>query len=194
MVWRLRRRDRNREAREENRPALDAHVDEGLLIAATALRLGAKNRLIVNALRDGQPFDQEWWEQTVREDIEALIQERETDAARLQGVRASARRRLGRPQHFHDYRHADVAILALREQVDRELAKRLRELLGDSDFCRSILASARESALDEIVSAHAFRQTQLAGFVRDERYVAEREERIESVRHDLEALARARSW
>ncbi len=196
MVWRPRRRAPVRAQSSAGRAegGLDTHADEGLLIAATALRLAAKNRLIVHALRDGEPFAQHWFAAALRQDIEALIDERETDARRLEEARATARRRLGRPRHFHDYRHADMRTLALREQVDRELAKRLRALLDDEEFTRGILSSAREAALDEIVAAHRSRQQELSGFARDERYTAEREDRLASVKRDLEALQRARSW
>ncbi len=194
MVWRPRRRERDRAPAARPAEGLDTHADEGMLIAATALRLAAKNRLIVHALRDGEPFDEAWFAAALREDIEALIEEREADARRLEEARATARRRLGRPRHFHDYRHADVRTLALREQVDRELAKRLRELLDDEEFCRGILSAAREAALDEIVAAQRSRQAELSGFTRDERYTAEREDRLASVKRDLEALQRARSW
>ncbi len=165
-----------------------------MLIAATALRLAVKNRVIMRVLAEREPFDDEWFASALREDIEALIAEREADADRLEATRASARRRLGRPRHFHDYRRADLRPLALREQLDLELARRLRELLDDEGFTRTTLARARESALDELVAAHQSRQLDLAGFARDERYVAEREERLESVRRDLAALQRARSW
>ncbi len=196
MVWRLRWRshdsDKNRAASGD--PAVDTHVDEGQLIAATALRLGAKNRLIVRAIRDGEPFDEHWFRDSLRADMELLAQEREADAERLEAARASARRRLGRPRHFHDYRHADVRPLALREQVDRDLAARLRSLLDDEDFLEEVLSAARESALDEIVGAHQQRQVELGGFSRDERYIEEREDRLASVRRDLEGLQRARNW
>ncbi|WP_210479256.1 hypothetical protein [Naasia sp. SYSU D00948] len=197
MVWRLRRRARSGAdgaGPAAAEPSSETHTDEGLLIAATAIRLGAKNRLIVHALRDGEPFDREWFTETLREDVEALAEERESDAQRLAAARASARRRLGRPRHFHDYRHADVRRLALREQADLELAQRLRALLGEEEFVGETLTAAQESALDEILSAEQARRAELAGFVADDRYIAEREERLAALRSDLEALQRARSW
>lgn len=196
MVWRLRRRKTGAATTPEaSAPSpLDPQIEEGMLIAATAIRLAAKNRVIVRTMGDREPFDEEWFAGTLREDIEALIAEREEDAERLDQVRSAARRRLGRPQHFHDYRRADLRPLALRAQVDLELAQRLRTLLDDEEFMRATLEAARESALDDVVMAHQSRQVDLTGFERDERYVAERDERVESVRRDLEALQRARSW
>jgi hypothetical protein len=197
VFWRRRRESGSGSAADPAAPGertLETHLDEGVLIAETALRLAAKNRLIVHALRDQEAFDDQWFAGALAEDIDALIAERESDADRLDSVRTSARRRLGRPRHFHDYRHADVGPLALRARVDRELAGRLRELRDDEAFTERILSAARESALDDIVSAHASRQLDLSAFVRDDRYIAERPERVASVLRDLEALQRARSW
>jgi hypothetical protein len=148
----------------------------------------------MRVLAEREPFDETWFAAALREDIEALAAEREADAERLESMRAAARRRLGRPRHFHDYRRADVRPLALREQVDLELARRLRAMLDDEEFTRTTLETARESALEDLVAAHQSRQVDLTGFERDERYVAERDERLDSVRRDLAALERARSW
>ncbi|MCU1438264.1 MAG: hypothetical protein JWP66_1351 [Naasia sp.] len=194
---RLARKRAARAADERRRtpldPALADQVDEGVLIATSAVRLAAKNDLILRALRDGDEYDAGALAGAVRAELLALAEEKVEDARRVESVRRSVRRRFGVPRHQHDYRRADRAPLEKREQVNAALAVRLRALSEDDDYIRDIVARARDAALDEIAysmrdKARALYNTAMV----DEDYEVARELRMQMIAHDLNELERTR--
>src|SRR5690606_38832822 len=79
-------------------------VEEGMLIVRAALRLAAKNQLILRALRDEQPYDRDELAAQIRAEMHDLAAEKRADAARLKKAAARAARRRGRAAHQTDYR------------------------------------------------------------------------------------------
>lgn len=161
--------------------SIDSLVEEGLLIARSALRLAIKNHIIVRALRDRADFDDVELHRALRDEVQALASERAADAERLEDAGDVARTRKGRARHQTDYRQADVELLRLREQIDRVLAQRLLDLGEDEVFVREIVDEARDAAMTEILQAGLWP----VDTVVDDRYRMARRARMESVKRDL---------
>lgn len=161
--------------------SIDSLVEEGLLIARSALRLAIKNHIIIRALRERADFDYDDLHRALRDEVNALASERAADAERLEEARDRARKRKGRARHQTDYRQADVELLRLREQIDRVLVQRLQDLVDDEAFFREIVDAARDAAMTEIMQAGLWP----AETAVDERYRVARRARMESVKRDL---------
>ncbi|BDI23409.1 hypothetical protein [Herbiconiux sp. L3-i23] len=185
MSWRRRfalqlaRRDQRRQA------SVRDLADEGMLLVSAALRLSAKNLIILRTLRDGADHDEQVLLDALRAEINDLIEEKRRELARLQQERTRAGRRLGWATKHDDYRKKDVPTLRLREAVARRLLVLLRARHQDEAYLRGILAESRDSALDEML------QNRLLQFVPmklDRRYHRDRDLRLDLVRHDLTLL------
>lgn len=168
-------------------PDLDRLVDEGMMIARSALRMSAKNHLIVAALRSPDDFDEAALLERVRDDAAALAEEKDTEAGRLEGIAGKAAKRSGRASFHDDYRRQDVRALGLREQVNTEMARRLRALVEADEDLRELLSVARESALDDMLQA---RLVAAIPFHLDPDYLVERGQRLETLTRDLSILYR----
>ena len=134
-------------------PPVEDVAEEGVLIAASAVRMTVKNRQIVRALRDRADYSEKAAMAAAREVFRALAREKREDVERLDDIIEHSRDRPGRAQHQTDYRKADAELLERREQVSDILADRLDELAEDDDFVRQTVDAARNSAWDEIGSS-----------------------------------------
>lgn len=128
-------------------------VADAVALATAAVRIAVKNLLIVRALRENADYEETWWLATVAREFEVIAVENETDAARLEQVRERTRRKRGRPQHPGDFRSLDAPVLRRRIRVLRKIAARLRAVATDDDALRTLMADARQAALDEITNA-----------------------------------------
>ncbi|MGX5681525.1 hypothetical protein [Schumannella luteola] len=164
--------------------SIDELVDEGVMIAAAGVRLAVKNLMIIKSLRDGLDYDQERYEEAVREELLNLADEKDGDAARIAGTREAASRRSGRPERHNDYRSVDSDALRRREDVSRALASRLREVSEDDAWAAGLVRDARASALDEIAASV---RASLIGtsILVDEEYERERPKRLRLLSEDL---------
>ncbi|MEO8261774.1 MAG: hypothetical protein ABI566_04320 [Pseudolysinimonas sp.] len=131
-------------------PPVEDVAEEGVLIAASAVRMSVKNRQIVRALRDRADYSEKAAMAATREVFRALAREKREDVERLDDIIDRTRDRPGRAQHQTDYRKADAELLERREQVSDILADRLDTLAEDDDYVRGIVDAARNSAWDEI--------------------------------------------
>jgi hypothetical protein len=177
-------------------PPVAEIAEEGLLIAASAVRMTVKNRQIVRALRDRADYSEKNAVAAAREVFRALAREKREDVERLDDILENTRDRPGRAMHQTDYRKADAELLERREQVSDILADRLDDLAEDDDYLLSVVDAARYAAWDEIgasIEAKLARRPELEAHTRE--YQDQRERRIhELVRVDLpllEASARA---
>ena len=134
-------------------PPVEEIAEEGVLIAASAVRMTVKNRQIVRALRDRADYSEKAAMAAAREVFRALAREKREDVERLDDIIDRTRDRPGRALHQTDYRKADAELLERREQVSDILADRLDELAEDDDFVRQTVDAARNSAWDEIGSS-----------------------------------------
>lgn len=184
--WKRRRLDLGRFIAPEAIPeaSLEELVDEGVMIAAAGVRLAVKNLMIIKSLRDGLDYDQERYEDAVREELHNLADEKDGDATRIAGTREQASSRAGRPERHNDYRRVDSDALQRRVEVSRALARRLREVSEDRAWATSLVRDARASALDEIAASVS---SSLLGtrIVVDEEYERERPQRLRLLSEDL---------
>lgn len=114
-------------------------VEEGVLIALSSVRMAAKNTLIVNALRDDQPYDVEKLTQSAREHVLTLAAENDQTASRLERARG-----FRKPDPDDDEAHRR------RPQVHRMLAEALRSRADDADEMDAIIERARIDAWEDI--------------------------------------------
>lgn len=154
-------------------------ADEGLMIAASAVRMAVKNRQIVRALRDRADYSEKAAMAAAREVFRQLAREKREEVERLDDIIEHARDRPGRAQHQTDYRKADADNLDRREQVSDILADRLDGLAEDDDYLRSVVEAARNAAWDEIgasIQAKLARRPELEAHTRE--YQEQRDERL----------------
>jgi hypothetical protein len=165
-------------------------AEEGVLIAASAVRMAVKNRQIVRALRDRDDYSEKAAIKAAREVFRALAREKRDEVARLDDIIEYARDRPGRALHQTDYRRGDAERLERREQVSDILADRLDELAEDEEYLRGIVVAARDAAWEEIgasIQAQLARRPELEASTRE--YREHRDERIRQlVKVDLPLL------
>lgn len=165
-------------------------AEEGVLIAASAVRMAVKNRQIVRALRDRADYSEKNAVAAAREVFRALAREKRDEVERLDEIIELTRDRPGRALHQTDYRKGDADRLERREQVSDILADRLEELAEDDAYVLGIVEAARQSAWDEIgasITSKLLRRPELEADTRE--YREHRAERIrELVKVDLPLL------
>lgn len=130
-------------------------VDDALLVARAGVRQKVKNVILVHALRDGAPFDAAYYTNAARAELEAMATESDDDAQWLERELQYARGRHFAAVTARDYVDRDVPALRLRMRVQHALAERLRDLADDDAELTTLIADARELALDEIAAASA---------------------------------------
>ena len=128
-------------------------VEDAAIISLSAVRLAAKNLIIVRALRDRVDYDDDWYVFAIRTELEALATEKDHDARRMESELTAARTKRGRGMHPSDYRSADVISLSRRKLTLNALAHKLRTMATDADVAHTILSAARLDALDEITAS-----------------------------------------
>jgi hypothetical protein len=169
--------------------AFETVVDDGVMISLAAVRLAAKNRVILSAVRDRLDFDEAGLTRFVRTVLARLAQENEETADRVDVISQDAGLAHGVA--------LDVAITIRdshrrRPDVHRALAVRLRELAEDAPKVAALVAQAQEAAADELTGAVAA-QAASPRFDEDPDYEAERPERLAWVAIDLADLAEGRT-
>jgi hypothetical protein len=171
-------------------PPVEDIAEEGLLIAASAVRMAVKNRQIVRALRDRDDYSEKAAIKAAREVFRALAREKRDEVVRLDDIIEYARDRPGRALHQTDYRKGDAELLERREQVSDILADRLDDLAEDDEYLRGIVVAARDAAWDEIgasIEAQLRRRPELDAHTRE--YREHRDARLrELVNVDLPLL------
>lgn len=130
-------------------------VADATLVSLAAVRQAVKNVMLVRALRDDVDFDEAWYADAVRRELEELAREASGEAARLREVREATRRRRGVARAADDYRAADSRPLKRRVRVLEELAEGLRRLAENDTTVGTLIAEARLRALDEITATTA---------------------------------------
>lgn len=130
-------------------------VADATLVSLAAVRQAVKNVMLVRALRDDVDFDEEWYADAARRELEELAGEAAAEAARLREVREATRRRRGVARAADDYRAADSRHLKRRARVLEELVEELGRLTQDDTTVSTLIAEARLRALDEITATTA---------------------------------------
>ena len=172
-------------------PSTARIVDEGMLIALSAVRMAIKNRIIVGALRDHSDYVPADYARLTRQEIEAVARENDEDSTRVERLGSYLSRTTGKGKGRDlENKRRDVVRLGRRRTLHDNVAARLRELAADDDAVTKLVEKARSDALQEINEALAARLLAQRVDQRQPGYAAARTERMRAVGAiDLAALA-----
>lgn len=166
-------------------------IDEGYLVAVSALRLAVKNGVIMRILRDGAPWSEPEVMTLAREAIEGLIVEQRAGAVRLaaesareapsdrEARRASSRRDRARVRRKRE----EAERLTARSRTLQGVVEKLEAARDDEAFLRELVLRAREETLGELMQARLLPRDPVIEQTEDER-----REAIAGVVADLQRL------
>lgn len=166
-------------------------IAEGVSIAFAAARLSVRNRILVDTIAGGAPFDAGQFAVLARETLEGLAAEQEDAAALAKRQRKKAWGKYSDPDGTHDYRDRDVRNLRRRGRQYTGVAKALRQRADDDEAVRELVVQARDAAWGD-VEANLQRRLQVEGMRADfdPDYERMRAARMQSLRLvDLPRLA-----
>lgn len=170
---------------------LSHQIDEGFIVALSAVRLSVKNGVIMRTVRDGAPWNEAEGMELVRRAIYALIDELDETATRLlhdsqaaaPTERASRTARSKRELARIRQGRAEVARLNARSRTLRGVAERLRAAHDDEAVVRDVALRARDDTLSELMQARLIPRAEPVP-LSDE----EHREAIAGVKADLQTL------
>lgn len=172
--------------------SVERAVEEGLMIAKTALAMDLKNHIIVGAIRHDNNFVESELREFLSGEIDKLAREQSGYADRTDSWAVASTSARGPQANVHDYRSDDYGSLTKRGQTYTAMADALKALANDAEFLAVVLASAQTQAWSEIERAI---MAKLEGEVRsstEKGYTRTRKERMRQVREiDLAALDEA---
>jgi len=130
---------------------IDHVIEDAMMIARSGVRLSVRNSIIVDALRDGLPYDDERLAARARVQYLELAAENEADADRVERQRLGAENRKlvwpdGRPAEEDDARRR-------RPQVHRAVADALRAVADQPEQLATIVREATGAAWDDVARA-----------------------------------------
>lgn len=125
-------------------------VAEGVSIASSAARLAVRNRILVETIAHGEPFDADRFAEVAHDTLISLAVEQEQAASFTKAQRRKAWGRHSDPDGTHDYRDRDTRNLRKRHRQYVGVAKALRELADDSDAMHALVAAARDAAWGDV--------------------------------------------
>ncbi|RNE62588.1 hypothetical protein [Cryobacterium tepidiphilum] len=129
-------------------------VEEGHLIAASAVRMAVKNRLLVRALRDDREYDPRALVRVAKRQFTELAEENEEAAERLEREQRREAKQVEnarRPRRYLGGRPIVERPEQVRgPQVYRLLAAALRATAGDDEELLRVVSAARDDAWAEL--------------------------------------------
>jgi len=169
-------------------PLAERVASEGLAIAESAVRLGMRNRIVVDSLRDRRGFDTAPLLQWAAAEFETLADREQEAADRL-------RARIDWPPESPWVEHdaeAERHDLQWREAARRATSAAFREAANDERRLIDLVERARIEAWQDVATV-IMERADATGHPTDADYAAERDLRIaELVALDLTALANER--
>lgn len=165
-------------------------LEEGLLIARHGVTLAVRNRLIVRALRENEPFDDAVSARIVDEELKRAADEQREYANAARALKAAAGRSFGIADHAHDYHLVDTATLERRHLLYAALADSLESWRKDNTVVAAIGETARTDAWNDIGDNVVSRLvTRMSSVADDPDYHLRRPERLRQLlEEDLAAL------
>jgi hypothetical protein len=178
-------------SRRRRKPvSIERAAEEGLIIARAALVMEVKNQIIVDAIRDGKPYDTDRVIDIARRELVVLARENDESAERTQQLAADVLS----PQGSHDsegYRAGDHPALKDRAAIHARLSAELERLSGDDDYLTDVADAARTRAWAEVGDAIASRLLRNLPVTPDRFYEEDKEARIKALyKINLHALER----
>ncbi|MCL2514343.1 MAG: hypothetical protein FWD85_05480 [Microbacteriaceae bacterium] len=168
---------------------LDDVVHDALKIAHHGVRMSVKNHLIVNALRDGKPFDERELEEFAAAEYRALAASSREAAGRAQRDIARGEQLTGRV--FPGGKPVVVEPEHLRKPIAlRQVADAYDAAAADSDELGLLIDEAKAEAWEEVGGTLASRLA-MNRIEDDPEYLAFRDERLQHfIEDDLLAALR----
>lgn len=160
--------------------SVDRAVEEGMLIARSALTMEVKNRIIVSAVRDNQDFDAAETAHWVGLELATLAKEQAGYAERMNHLAQDVTRTDGSPRGNQEYGPRDYRLLTRRGLAYASLSNQLSGLVEDISFVASVVEDARGQAWSELGSAIGSKLDFGAMRVADVDYETERESRLQA--------------
>jgi hypothetical protein len=166
-------------------------VDEGLLIAMSAITMVVKNYIIVGTIRRDRSLDELAVPAFTRVHLDEFAREQADNADRTENEATAAAVASGALQHQHDYRPADFVPLMERSRIYRLLSEELERVRDDEVRVARIVEAARDAAWTELGQVIEARLDILAPDEPGNWADGSREERMRAVREvDLAVLNR----
>lgn len=164
-------------------------IDDGMLIAESVVRMTLRNRVIVDALRDGRDLDRSALADAAAAELESLADNEWESAQRVRFRREGVRVDDPFPdENANEYRIESER----REKVHTAMSEAFAERATQRDILDSLVERARREAWDEVAPVIIDRAMHEEP-APDEAYAAQRVERIGAlVALDLTALAAER--
>ncbi len=158
--------------------SVERAVEEGLLIARSALTMDVKNRIIVSVLRDDHRFDAIETASWVALELKHLSLEQAEYAERMNHLVVEVTNRHGPRRHEHDYGPRDYRLLTRRGLAYASLSDELARLVDEPTFVESVVEDARAQAWSELGTAIQSRLDLGPMQQPDADYVLERDTRL----------------
>ncbi|HEY8912832.1 hypothetical protein [Lacisediminihabitans sp.] len=167
-------------------------VEEGMLIARSALTMEVKNRIIVGALRDDLAFDPAETADLVKSELAVLSREQAGYARRMNRLAVAVSGARGSSIRDHDYGPRDYRVLTQRGKIYAALSAELERLVEDAGFVDEIVETARAQAWAELGRTIVGRLERALGAHRDPDYAIDRDTRLRAfIAIDLARLQRS---
>jgi hypothetical protein len=164
--------------------SIERTVDEGLLIALSAIRMAVKNRVILGVLRERSDFDSTEYITAAREQILLLAEQNKEYEKHFRSGALAASDGLDEEDSATESRRLERLSL-----VHNRISAGLSTVADDEEQVQAIIEAARQSAWDEIGNAWIDRMTRDLGAARDPDYDRQRAGRLqEFVYIDLAGL------
>jgi len=173
-------------------PSTERIVDEGMLIAISAVRMALKNHIIVGALREHTDYDSADYAALARQELREVARQNDEDSTRVERLGSHLTRTTGSGKGREiENKRRDVIRLGRRRTLHDHVAERLRTMADDDDQVAALVEKARADALQEVNDALAARLLAQRIDPRQPGYAAARAERMRAVGAiDLAALAK----
>jgi hypothetical protein len=167
--------------------SVERTVEEGLLIALTAVRMAVKNQIIMGVLRDKLDYQADDYAEVARNQVALLVAENEDHAARFHAAVLAPPAPVSPGEA--EFAEAEVKRLETLEQVHAGLAVVLRPGGDDEEQILRIVETARHNAWEEIGDAWITKLNSLLPEPLDASYAWQRAGRLqEFVYIDLAGL------
>jgi hypothetical protein len=133
--------------------SIERSVDEGVIIASAAVTMDVKNYIIVQAIRDGHPFNLDDVMNAVRRELRSLANENDSSAQRVQQLAVDVQTPQGATDDSEGYQTDDHPTLTKRGIIYVMLAEELERLSEDDQFVADLAERARLRAWGEVGEA-----------------------------------------
>jgi hypothetical protein len=169
--------------------SIERSVDEGVLIASATVTMDVKNYIIVEAIREGHPYNRDSVVAAVRRDLLGLAHENQGSARRVQQLAVDVQTPRGAPDDSEGYQVDDHPTLTKRGIIHALLAAELERLSEDDGFVNELAERARVQAWAEVGDAIESRLLDSLPKAPDPFYEEDRDARIRAlVNINLRAL------